>query len=267
MPKDLKDFYGPTKIKSVGKRIPRNFFQTYKTSLFDDDHADRLIKFRSQNPTFNFYIFDDNDMSNYMARNWGDRKIFEIFNKTLHGASRADIWRYCVLYQYGGIYLDIDSSIQFSLESVPGQISELVSYEDNDLIKFVSPDLTPSYSFFKSLGFRQVHLQHPSKTVMQWLLCFSPYHPILDLAITEIENHYSFFKGKVFDSVHLAVVNYSGPIVYTKAVWKYLQMGGRVTEVGVDFSGLARFKDVESSGIYCQDKQKYSLLRNNMVCF
>ena len=36
--------------------------------------------------------------------------VLEAFNKLIPGAYKADLWRYCVLYKLGGIYLDIKYS-------------------------------------------------------------------------------------------------------------------------------------------------------------
>ena len=33
-------------------------------------------------------------------------------------ASKADIWRYAVMYTYGGMYIDDDSDIRFPLDDV-----------------------------------------------------------------------------------------------------------------------------------------------------
>lgn len=41
----------------------------------------------------------------------------------LVGAARADIWRYCVLYIFGGLYLDDDSDIKTSLDNVRFNLS------------------------------------------------------------------------------------------------------------------------------------------------
>ena len=34
------------------------------------------------------------------------------------GSVKADIWRYCVLYTFGGLYLDDDSDIAVPLDDV-----------------------------------------------------------------------------------------------------------------------------------------------------
>ena len=113
------DHFYKSKIFKKKKKIPYNFFQTYKSYNVDNDFNLRFYKFRQKNPEYNYYFFDDIEMDNYMEKNWGHRKIYKIYKDSIFGASKADIWRYCILYEYGGIYLDFDSSIEFDLNTIP----------------------------------------------------------------------------------------------------------------------------------------------------
>ena len=42
-----------------------------------------------------------------MKKSWGHRKIYEIYNNSEFQASKAYIWRYCILYEKRGYYFDI----------------------------------------------------------------------------------------------------------------------------------------------------------------
>ena len=46
------------------------------------------------------------------------------------GAAKADIWRYCVLYVYGGLYLDDDSDIRTPLDEVVKPDDHLLMSEE-----------------------------------------------------------------------------------------------------------------------------------------
>ena len=47
-----------------------------------------------------------------------EKDIYKIYLKLNHIVSKADIWRYTILLNNGGIYLDIDSEITGSLENL-----------------------------------------------------------------------------------------------------------------------------------------------------
>jgi len=58
------------------------------------------------NPGFNYQLFDDNDCRNFIKDNF-DENVLNAFDSLIPGAYKADLWRYCILYKNGGVYLDI----------------------------------------------------------------------------------------------------------------------------------------------------------------
>ena len=66
-------------------------------------NRDKLIK---QNPEFEFELYDDNDCRKFIEDNF-DKDVVYAFDSLIPGAYKADLWRYCIMYKYGGIYLDI----------------------------------------------------------------------------------------------------------------------------------------------------------------
>jgi hypothetical protein len=62
-----------------------------------------------QNPEFTYFLYDDNMCRDFIEKNF-DTDVLYSFNKLKPGAYKADLWRYCILYKYGGIYLDIKFS-------------------------------------------------------------------------------------------------------------------------------------------------------------
>lgn len=61
---------------------------------------------RKQNPEFKHCLFDDTMCRNFIKEHFDDSVLWA-FDKLKPGAYKADLWRYCVLYIHGGIYLDI----------------------------------------------------------------------------------------------------------------------------------------------------------------
>ena len=47
-------------------------------------------------------IFENSERDKYMKKSWGDRKIYQIYKNSVFESSKADIWRYCILYEKGG---------------------------------------------------------------------------------------------------------------------------------------------------------------------
>jgi mannosyltransferase OCH1-like enzyme len=68
------------------------------------DRSIKLIKFL--NPKFKYFLFDDNDCRIFIKKNFKSDVLWA-YDSLIPGAYKADLWRYCVLFIHGGIYLDI----------------------------------------------------------------------------------------------------------------------------------------------------------------
>jgi mannosyltransferase OCH1-like enzyme len=67
----------------------------------------KTIEFiKKSNKGFKYYLFDDVDCRNFIERNFNP-DVLNAYDSLIPGAYKADLWRYCVLYIHGGIYLDI----------------------------------------------------------------------------------------------------------------------------------------------------------------
>lgn len=107
----IKQIIDVKKDKFINKshydiQIPLNIFQTWQTKSLPKRmfHAINLIK--QTNPRFNHFLYDDNDCRTFIQNNF-DVSVLNAYDRLIPGAYKADLWRYCILYKYGGIYLDI----------------------------------------------------------------------------------------------------------------------------------------------------------------
>ena len=88
------------------EKIPRKVFQTWKTQDMPPkmkENRDRMIEL---NPDFQYILMDDGQCRDFIKENY-DTKTLDVYDRLVPGAYKADLWRYCILYKYGGIYLDI----------------------------------------------------------------------------------------------------------------------------------------------------------------
>uniref|UniRef100_A0A6C0KMP8 Alpha 1,4-glycosyltransferase domain-containing protein n=1 Tax=viral metagenome TaxID=1070528 RepID=A0A6C0KMP8_9ZZZZ len=97
-PYPMKKYYNTT--------IPLNIFQTWHSKILPHEMAKTVENIKLTNPAFSYHLFDDDDCYKFIKANF-DETVLEAFNRLIPGAFKADLWRYCVLYKLGGIYLDI----------------------------------------------------------------------------------------------------------------------------------------------------------------
>ena len=109
--KKFIDFYIKLKIHYPIKQyylniIPLNIFQTWHTKNLPYNMAKNVDLIKYNNPAFSYKLYDDDDCYNFIKENF-DETVLNAFNSLIPGAYKADLWRYCILYKLGGIYLDI----------------------------------------------------------------------------------------------------------------------------------------------------------------
>jgi mannosyltransferase OCH1-like enzyme len=161
--------------------IPKNIFQSWYTTELHPLIRDKINKFLNMNKDYKYYFYTDSDMDNFVKLNYPG-EIFDCYNRLNIIVAKVDFWRYLVLYKYGGIYLDMDSSIEKPLD-------DLIKSDDEAII---TCEGNPYY--------------------VQWALIFNKEHPILkrtiDLIVDNIKNN------KYPNDIH----KMTGPYVYSNAV-------------------------------------------------
>lgn len=86
--------------------VPLNIFQTWHSKKLPPLMENTVNTIKELNPKFNYRLFDDEDCRDFIANNFSSN-VLNAFDNLIPGAYKADLWRYCVLYKLGGIYLDI----------------------------------------------------------------------------------------------------------------------------------------------------------------
>ena len=86
--------------------IPKYVFQTWKHKVLSKNMKENLIKLRNQHKDFKFFLYDDKMCREFIQKHFGPNELYA-FDSLIPGAYKADLWRYCVLYIYGGVYMDI----------------------------------------------------------------------------------------------------------------------------------------------------------------
>lgn len=111
-----------------GKLIPRHLWLTFRkapSSWSDVNPHLRELFDRHVQCNWTIHLWSDQLMNQFMDDKFSNTSILWAY-KMIHprlGVSRADIWRYCVLWYYGGVYIDDDSSIGVGFDEVRRQRS------------------------------------------------------------------------------------------------------------------------------------------------
>lgn len=171
--------------------IPLNIYQTHKSLEFINSDK-RLVNATNswkRNKKFTYNFYDDKQCSNFMEAHYSEIK--PLYDKLPLNVMKADLWRYCIIYKYGGIYADCDTILNTN-------ILIFVKHQNKQLV--VAPE---NATYF-----------------CQWVFSAPPNSPVLksiiDLSIQRIRDT-EIIKGE-------HIVHYlTGPAVFTDGILLYLK--------------------------------------------
>lgn len=90
--------------------VPHKVFQTWITHNLRPGMHRTVQHNHATNPEFDFYLFDNAECRDYIETNF-EPSVLKAYDSLAPGAYKADLWRLCVLYKEGGVYLDIKLKI------------------------------------------------------------------------------------------------------------------------------------------------------------
>lgn len=186
--------------------IPKIVYQTWKSKNLPFDYQQIQSHNQLLNPEYQFILFDDNDLDKFfqqdsMPPSW--RQAFFKINPC-YGPARADVFRYVIIYYYGGIYLDIKVKCLKPFR-------EWILDKDQGLL-----------SYWENLYYQKDRLQNIKGELQNFHIIFEKNHAFLFHVLEEICKNILL----VHDSTHifgkLGVLEYTGPLVYTIVLEKLL---------------------------------------------
>ena len=92
--------------------IPKKIFLSFKTK---DVPEFILDNWKNLNPGYEITLSDNNDCKQFLLENYSEKYV-ELFDFLEDGPIKADFWRVCILYKYGGVYADIDIELLVPLD-------------------------------------------------------------------------------------------------------------------------------------------------------
>jgi len=175
-------------------------FQTVRSKNDINDDIRKNIDYLCHiNYDYEYYLYEDNDCIDFIKNNYG-KEILDVYLSInpSYGPAKADLFRYLLMYKYGGVYLDIKSSC-----NIP--FSRLINDNDKYILSHWSDTAHNS-----------------NKEFQQWHIICVPNHPFLKKVITEVINNIKNYNIIVDGTGKNMVLNLTGPIAYTKAITSLL---------------------------------------------
>lgn len=155
----IEDIINPQSISS-SRRIPKIIHMTSKTRCVTKAFAENMKTWHFDD--YSVFLHDDEAIARLFRTDWPEFPLLkDTINCITSGAGFADLWRYLILWKYGGIYTDIDNA--------PGPL-----FKNGTLIK------ENDDAFFEV---------EAAKFPSQYFLAASPHHPAMYMAVQNAIQH------------------------------------------------------------------------------
>ena len=226
---EMKHFYPrkpTTKEKSV-KDVPLIVYLTWNSRSVPAAMKQSIENSMANNPDCDFYIFSDEDCRKFLEENY-DAAIVKAFDCLKPGAYKSDLWRYCILYKLGGIYIDIKMRALMPFRDLINELGAPLYVKDRDV-------------YGKTYG------------IWNGFLASAPGNPIFKQCIDEVVNH---VNTKFYGENNLEV---SGPHLLGRLLGSTVKPPLEIRETGVNAVGVVKRSDgltvLEQYGEY-RDEQR-----------
>jgi len=219
--------------KTFSIQIPKKIIQTWEHKDLNPPFQKIIDIWKTNNTNYEYLLFDKHEREQFIRNNF-DETILNTYNSIVPGAFKVDLFRYCYLYIYGGVYVDIDSLCI-------GKLDDFLLPN----IEFVVPiDLNVSES-------------EGTHNLACGFIASIPKHPVLLNCINRIVHN---VKNNIIPSSKL---DFTGPGVLGRAVNMFL--GNNETHSFVGREGLhnnIHFLKFEMGSEYIKDLNGNILFQN-----
>lgn len=164
----------PTIAGNISK-IPKLIHQTYETRVIPVKISACISAWTSSNPDYTYKYYTGEDCRDFLATHF-DSSVLQAYDSLYPGAFKADLWRCCVLYVYGGVYIDAKL------------------FPADSLSKIISPDADLLLVLDYPLESRKNH------DIYNAFMASTPQHPfMLDIITTIVSNVQKRHKAHKLD--------------------------------------------------------------------
>ncbi|WP_186511021.1 glycosyltransferase family 32 protein [Caenimonas sedimenti] len=194
--------------------IPRIIHQTCKDKrALPGELVANIERMRTLNPSWEHRLYENLEMDDFISTHYS-ADVVGAFRKInpAYGVARADLFKYLLVHQCGGVYLDIKSTAMKPLD-------EVLQATDHFLLAQWHNKLGDE---FQSYGLHPELTTIPGGEFQQWHIVAAPGHPFLahvvNRALFNIRSYDAGFHGVGA----MGVYRTTGPICYTLAIAPHL---------------------------------------------
>jgi hypothetical protein len=237
-----------------GREIPRTIHQTYMSKNLPPELHANAENIKRLNPGWSHIVHDDADIKAFIAQVYGS-EILGYYDRIdqRYGAARADLFRYLLMYKYGGVYMDVKSTCTQPLDDV-------LKADDRFVLAQWRNKPGEKHAGWGTKGLAHV----PGGEYQQWHIVAAPGHPFMRAVIETVLSNIDQYRPWAHGTGAHGVLRLTGPIAYTLAIQPLLatseyRLVPNETALGFEYS---IFQQAAHQGVF---KTHYSTRTESIV--
>ena len=216
----------------IRKVIIRILIKEYPNKLLKskdilENKSDKYINFISSTDNFwisksmfekwNFYneiddiylnIYSNSQVNSFMKKYFKNDLIYEIFKKSVLPVQKIDIFRICIIYKFGGIWLDIKSQINI--------MKVLKLYKDSESNGIL---LSEPRKIEVITSNDNKHLKSFKNVIHNGFFFLPKESQFLKNILSKIKKDYLYFQDIIFSHPKQGIMNLTGPHQFTRTYY------------------------------------------------
>ncbi|GKV96371.1 glycosyl transferase [Pectobacterium aroidearum] len=238
-------------------KIPKKIHQIYTKGMHElpKEILASVEELKENNPDWEYFFYDEKSIIEYIDKHY-EKEMLRLYLSIdpKYGAARADLFRYLLIYQEGGVYLDIKSSCSIPLNQVIKEDCEILlcSWDNQE------NGCDKNMGMHKELGFLQYG------EYQQWNIIASPGSPYIKSAIDEVIHRLKTYKPWLYGVGMKGVLNTTGPIPFSLGIEKINKTEFFYHENNHRNIGL-KYRNVAGDALGQLNKNHYSKLKDSIV--
>lgn len=194
---------------AAGHSIPRVIHQVGRDAELPEAFARNVQFLRTLNPGWQVRVHHEQSSLDYIREHYGDglARIYQSID-VRYGAARADFFRYLVIYNEGGCYLDLKSSMSRPLD-------EVLRPDDQYLL---SQWRNGPGERYEGWGFVKDVTHIPGGEWQQWHVIAAPGHHMLRAVILQVIDNIRNYRPEISGVGAWGVWRLGGPVAYSLVV-------------------------------------------------
>ena len=202
----------------------------YKTAPFLHPKLNKLyINTEINNPGWKIKFYNDNDCINFLKNEFSNnnldlkKNVLNSYNKLIPTAYKADLWRLCVIYEYGGVYSDASQIFKMPLDKIIDTTKEFCIIKDKTYKIKEKKNHGLQIALFSSVKkhpFLLKYIENINMNVQKLAYGTSTLHVTGPHLAYEVANKYNFLdKIKIigYQNSDSQYINNNGKVILEKA--------------------------------------------------